>query len=248
MNVPSQALLVRKGNVKRTNAQVNQALRDILQRKWSDESDSTAVAKSDPEADPTAFKIKKAIALVKAGHISRATKSLFQGNFLALDSTVIKQLQLHPPKDEKSKMPDLPDSIPAIDVDMSKLVKLIDTKLKNGSAPGPSGWTGELLGTLVGDSECSQGLAVLIEDMINGNFGDQAREYLMASRLIPLGKEGGGVRPIAINETFYKLATLYVLSLVKHLLPDFFEPIQLGLGARGGAERAVHIVQTALDG
>jgi hypothetical protein len=130
---------------------------------------------------------------------------------------------------------------------MSKLVKLIDTKLKNGSSPGPFGWTGELLGTLVGDSECSQGLAVLVEDMINGNLGPQARSYLMASRLIPLGKEGGGVRPIAINETFYKLATHYVLSLVKPILPDIFEPIQLGIGARGGAERAVHLVQTALE-
>ena len=55
--------------------------------------------------------------------------------------------------------------------------------------------------------------------MINGNLGPQAKSFLMASRLIPLG---GGVRPIAINETFYKLATHYVLSLAK--------PIQLGVG------------------
>ena len=176
LNVPSQALLIRNGNVKRSNSQVNQALRGILQRKWLAESEVTAVARSIPPSDPTSYKIKKAIALVKAGHISRATKSLFQGNFLPISPTVITQLQqLHPPKDEKCKMPELPDSIPTIDVDVSKLIKLIDTKLKNGSAPGPSGWTGELLGSLVGDSECCQGLAALMEDMINGNVDAQAR-------------------------------------------------------------------------
>ena len=80
LNVPAQALLIRNGNTKRTNAEVNQALRDILQRKWLAEHEVNAVSKntSSPETDPISFKIKKAIALVKAGHISRATKSLFR--------------------------------------------------------------------------------------------------------------------------------------------------------------------------
>ena len=73
------------------------------------------------------------------------------------------------------------------------------------------------------------------------------QDLITASRLLPLGKDGGGVRPIAVKETFYKLATIYPMSLVKPILPDIFEPIQLGVGARGGSERAVHLVQTALE-
>ena len=127
----------------------------------------------------------------------------------------------------------MPDSIPTVDIDAAKLVGQVDRhQAQERICTGPSGWTGELLGGLVGDSECSHGLGVLIEDMINGNLSDQAHEYLMASRLIPLHKSGGRVRPIAVNETFYKLATLYAMSLVKPKFPGIFEPIQLGVGAR----------------
>jgi Reverse transcriptase (RNA-dependent DNA polymerase) len=69
----------------------------------------------------------------------------------------------------------------------------------------------------------------------------------MASLLIARAKASGGVRPIAISESFYKLATMYAVSLVKTALPAIFEPIQFGVGAPGGHERAVHLVQAGLE-
>ena len=37
------------------------------------------------------------------------------------------------------------------------------------------------------------------------------------------------------------------MELIKPHLPALFEPIQLGVGAPGGSERAVHDIQAALD-
>ena len=69
----------------------------------------------------------------------------------------------------------------------------------------------------------------------------------MASLLIPGAKDDGGVRPIAISECFYKLASMYAMALVGDSLPAIFEPIQLGVGAKGGAGRALHVLQAGLE-
>jgi hypothetical protein len=64
---------------------------------------------------------------------------------------------------------------------------------------------------------------------------------------MPTPKANNGVRPIAISESFYKLATMYAMSLITNTLPMLFEPLQLGVGAVGGTERAVHILQAGLE-
>jgi len=132
-------------------------------------------------------------------------------------------------------------------VDLAELKRIITKKLKNGSAAGPSGWTGELVAPLAADRECLHALGVLVADIINGTLDDQARSLLLSGLLIPVRKDDGGVRPIAISECFYKLATMYAVNLVSADLPAIFEPIQLGVGAVGGPERAVHIIQSGLE-
>jgi len=126
------------------------------------------------------------------------------------------------------------------------MTSLVARKLKNGSSGGPSGWTGELVFALLDDPDCVQGLGALIGDMLNGHLPDQARAYLTCSVLIPVSKPGGGIRPIAVSEVFYRLTSLYALHLVRDLLPKIFEPIQLGVGSIGGSERAIHLLKAGL--
>ena len=83
--------------------------------------------------------------------------------------------------------------------------------------------------------------------MLNGHLSHQARAYLTCSVLIPVSKPGGGIRPIAVSEVFYRLTSLYELHLVRDLLPKIFEPIQLGVGCPGGAERAVHVLRAGME-
>ena len=119
-------------------------------------------------------------------------------------------------------------------------------KVANGSAPGPSGWTGELIKALVGDADCLAGLVALVEDIINGDLDDSARKYLLSSSLIASEKDSGGFRPIAIGDVFYRLACHYVLQLVQPSAAALLEPIQLAQ-SRGGCERAIHLLRASLE-
>ena len=89
-------------------------------------------------------------------------------------------------------------------------------------------------------------MAALVRDILNGVLDANSRSLLMASLLIPGAKDDGGVRPIAISECFYKLASMYAMALVRDSLPAIFEPIQLGVGAKGGG-RALHVLHAGLE-
>jgi hypothetical protein len=219
----------------------------IILKKMVDERRVTQAAPGPSRLlDPDASAIAKATALVKAGYVSRGIRSLFHKNATLSIAEAMEQLRpLHPKATGAPPMIDQP--LETINVDHQALSKLIVSKLQNGSAAGPSGWTGELVAPLVSDPECLEGIATLVKDMLNGDVDVDSHSVLTASLLIPIPKEGGGVRPIAIGEAFYRLATMYGVGLVSSELPKIFEPIQLGVGARGGVSRALHMIQAKLE-
>jgi hypothetical protein len=136
-------------------------------------------------------------------------------------------------------LPPLPSSAPRIHVDSGILATLVTEKVANGSAPGPSGWTGEHLQALVGDPDCLTGIVAIVEDIVNGDFSEDVRVLLLSSSLIASEKEAGGLRSIAIGEIFYRLACHYVLRMVRPVVPSILEPIQLA--------HALHVLQAALE-
>lgn len=133
-------------------------------------------------------------------------------------------------------------------VDRDELVKCIRASA-NGGAPGLSGWTGDLMLPLVHSPECMAMFADLIADICNGAIEGEAKEMLLAGRLVPIPKrlDAQGVRPITVSEPFYALAGSYLHTQHGDELADTFEPLQLGVGARGGTERAVHRIQNGLE-
>jgi hypothetical protein len=58
---------------------------------------------------------------------------------------------------------------------------------------------------------------------------------LCASRLTPLRKPDGGLRPIAVGDMIYRLATK---AIIRHSnRRDFLLPYQFGVGSKGGSSR-----------
>ncbi|TIA94353.1 hypothetical protein E3P96_04148, partial [Wallemia ichthyophaga] len=68
---------------------------------------------------------------------------------------------------------------------------------------------------------------------------------LCASRLIPLAKSDGGVRPIAVGEIFYRLVMKVVMRT--YFKPSCLHPYQLGVGTSGGVEPIVLASQLQVD-
>ena len=160
-------------------------------------------------------------------------------------SAVQQQLRdCHPPA--SSALPSLIDA-PSVPVPSPDVVKQVLKRCANGSAPGVSGWTGDLLGCLSGDVKCTELLCHLLHVIINGNIPRTFRRRLLASRLIPLPKKSGGVRPIAIPEAIVKCAELTLLTMIsKPIISKVFrDSPQFGQLEHGGAETAVHAIQLA---
>ena len=125
------------------------------------------------------------------------------------------------------------------------MMDCITKNVKNGSAPGPSGWTGELLHQLCQDEECLKGITTLVQCIVNGTISDgKTKELLLSCRLLAATKKNGGVRPIAIGECFVRAAAQFVMSKLKPSLPGIFKgTVQLGCGQPGGSIRAVHTIR-----
>lgn len=202
-------------------------------------------------------KIHKAMELIEHQHISKATKVLNQP-CSNLDTTsqanIIEQLKkLHPQNKgfDSESIPIMPTNnyLVTINLNDSKenksFCKFIK-KMNNGSAPGISGWTGDMLVTLIANKDCKYGLAQLICDIINGKIPEEAKDYLLGSHLIPIPKPDGRIRPISIGEIFYRTAASYAITQVKEEIGSILAPIQLGVGVPAGCEQAIHKLQHLL--
>ena len=119
-------------------------------------------------------------------------------------------------------------------------------KLLSQAAPGPDGWTGELLDVLTSDPVCVTGLADLLSDIANNDVPPCVADRLRACRLIAIPKPTGGIRPIAMGSALIKLASTIVMEQHRDVLEAHFFPIQFGVLRAGGAESAIHTVRAAM--
>ena len=150
----------------------------------------------------------------------------------------------HPPGPPVNSLPQCPEHAPRIIVDPEQLAKDIRSSAK-GTAAGISGWTAELLIPLVDDDVCLAGLTSLIQAIANGELDDHSRDLLTTSLLLGIPKPND-IRPIAIGETFLKLAAKYALRLDSATIPGHFEPLQMS-HSLGGVERAHQVIQAAIE-
>jgi hypothetical protein len=188
--------------------------------------------------------------LIKDCYMSRAMKRLCKKNEKRTKSfsAVLNDLRhLHPQSNHS--IPPLPSDSPTLVVDPDDLAFFDLLKsMDNGSSPGLSGMTGNMLAILADDIECRRYIAQFTAAVINGQLPDCIRRVLLASHLIGIPKSNNGTRPIAIGEILYRFASRYALSLVdKHSLHEIFLPHQFGVNVAAGCESVVHFVQQALD-
>ena len=109
-------------------------------------------------------------------------------------------------------------------------------------APGPSGWTVLLLRLAWRDERIKRFLVDLTKGLLDGTA--QGWEFLCASRLTPLKKKDGGIRPIAVSDLIYRLCTKTIIR--KYFKTEMLAPFQFGVGTKGGVEPIIHLVKMVL--
>lgn len=162
------------------------------------------------------------------------------------NDTLAELIELHP--QTHCAVPALPADAPntLIDPDDKQFHRLISSA-DNGSAPGLSGWSYQMVRVLLADRDCRTGLATLIQDISNNAIHSQAKEYLLPSKLIALPKANCGIRPIGVGEVFYRIAALRANSLVIEQAAKILLPIQYGVGVSGGCQQVIHQLQHVLE-
>jgi len=177
--------------------------------------------------------------------LSRAAKVLIQTPLAEVNESSMQRLkELHPAATKGMQSIPLGKGIELTAIDPQALVQLIKHRVNNGSAPGPSGWTGSHLQLIAQCESASarEGLCLLIRDICNGVFGGHTQQRLLASILTPISKPGGGVRPIAMGEVMVKLAAHYLMTIIESKLPSLFPRIQYGVKRAGGSESAAQLM------
>lgn len=258
-------LLVRKALPRPHGGGKKRALKDLTRHQdrllallhdfnlqYSANDDDAAPSASSSSLDLNEAKVNGAMAWFAQGLVARASAALQNSPAVELTPEIRTVLrQLHPSAESNFHVPPLPRSDPSPVVVDTLLLRKIIRRAKKGTAPGPSGWTYELLDAVASDSVCLRGLADIVADLLAGRVGDsnEMHTLLNACRTVPVPKDAQSPRPISICDIFYKLAALYAFALVPKL--DFttkiFPRIQMAVATPGGCERCLHLLQAALD-
>ena len=83
-------------------------------------------------------------------------------------------------------------------------------------------------------------LARVYSDFAWGRLLTDTSAALASARLIPVGKKGGGVRPIVVGDTVRRLAGKFLLGRYQEEAGAKLAPEQLGVGVKRGAELIMH--------
>jgi hypothetical protein len=102
---------------------------------------------------------------------------------------------------------------------------------------------------LVQDKRTRPLISKLVVAIRDGAIPVQARQWLLASWLVPLDKGEGKARPVAGGTALFKLAATYLMENVPNAARDIFRDsgVQYGLFMKGGTTAAAHMTQLKLD-
>lgn len=176
------------------------------------------------------------------GNVTRAARALEVQEIAEPTDDVLDKLEVLHPAAQPPTIEAKPDCVHA-QITADKLKQVI-TRLPKGSAPGPSGWTFEHIKTVALASEHGMNAThSFINSILAGNMPDWPD--FRASRLIPLKKTGGGIRPIAIGEVWARLASMCAMACSPEVGPGL-APLQLGVGIRGGAQCMGHAINAGV--
>ena len=123
----------------------------------------------------------------------------------------------------------------------------------SGSAAGPDGIRPMHLKNLLGRDTGAAGEALketltsFINLILRGEVPEFARACFFGASLCALSKKDGGIRPIAVGNTWRRLVTKIGLRPLSNDLGLYLRPTQLGFGTRGGCEAAVHAARTYVN-
>lgn len=198
--------------------------------------------------------IKSTVAKAEAGNLSGALRMINSGGVSNLDGGKLDILKsLHPSCETMASPKDLP--MPANPPIFTITPDIIDKVIKSfpiGTAPGPDGLRVQhlldVLRMLPANSpnDIRPAITRLINSIMTGRVPSFVPHQLSSSRLIPLNKKDGGIRPVAIGNVWRRLSAKVLNTLLQDKIRDHFKSRpQYGVGSPLGTESVAHMTRLA---
>lgn len=207
---------------------------------------------------PAPSKVRKSISLSKRieykiadGDVKGAVKLLSSNDTLApQNEATLASLQAKHPPATNNVLPPPPDkNSEALVVTEQEVVVMIGN-FPNGAAAGIDGLLPQHLKDLTSSTTGEAGLKLvravtgLSNFMLSGKVPSELCSILYGASSCALLKEEGGIRPIAVGNTFRRLTAKLACSAVRANMASRFAPKQNGFGTKGGCEATGHATRT----
>lgn len=190
--------------------------------------------------------VGRAFGLASQSFLSRASKALtakYTPNTRAPADMLPDLRRLHPDgaEPDEATLPAVP-AFNAQSFDVASITKFVGGNLR-GSAPGPDGWSYELLFDALGHEGFAAEFHAMVVDICNGAVTPDTALVLAASTLVGIPKGQGrpedGTRPIALGSVFLKVAEQQAWRAAGPAVQRVFADIQFGT-APAGTEVITH--------
>lgn len=190
---------------------------------------------------------KKVEAKLADGDVSGALRLLVSDDVIAPNNqeTSISLKQKHPIHPEPTNYPDHTLEIPQI-IPTEEEVSRAILSFRKGSAGGLDSLKPQILKDLLhvqnGDAgkKLLEAITALTTVILSGEVPTSICPYLYGASLTALMKKNGGIRPIAVGNTWRRLSAKIACRRVASVLSNLFLPNQLGVGIPNGAEAGSH--------
>lgn len=185
-----------------------------------------------------------------------AVKILSSSDTLApFDATTLSALQdKHPNStDQSHEFPNTPNDDDISVVVNETIVRKMILSFPNGSAGGIDGFKPQYLKDVISLSASEAGDRVLtaITDLCNfmlaGKVTQDVCPFIYGASLFALNKKNGGIRPIAVGNTFRRLTAKLACHYAKNQVMAYLSPTQLGVGIPRGCEASIHAIRTFVN-
>ena len=204
----------------------------------------TSAAPPQPRQDARA---DRAVHLAHLGELSAARQALLAEPLAAGDGATLQHLRdpaRRPVEPYEPLDPDLLAWCPDSPVELSCPALLTNLRRsRRGAAPGPSGYTAEIVRLILDDSAAVDSFGAVATRLARAQLPATIAQALGLGRLIAIRKPAGGVRGIVVGDY---LRRLVARTLAQHFAPAFdvaTRPHQYALATRAGTEALAHSLQ-----
>jgi hypothetical protein len=214
--------------------------------------DRQAVKENGEDVDEFQKAMRKVIASVKSGSISRAAETIESfGITKELKDPIARISELYPRALNADPIPLLPDHAPDRNFPAFLLRKYVRIRARDNSGPGISGMSARIISGLVDYPELYDIIHQMINDIANGRIRCPYLRFALCSGKCHYNlteeENKEKLRSLAPQEILYRLAFDYAAHYSKKKFNEFFCPLQFSMGAPGGAERASMLLQTVFE-